>query len=58
MKTASLLLKGVFEILADDIDDTKVRAKQILADEGYKEKQLHHVTWKASRLDRQHRKKK
>ncbi|MHB8568000.1 MAG: hypothetical protein ACYC7D_14390 [Nitrososphaerales archaeon] len=46
-------LQRVFEILANDDDDAKVRAKHLLAAEGYEEKQLHHATWAFSRLDRQ-----
>ena len=41
-----------FEILADDADDAKVRAKQLLANEGYDEKLLHRAIWTVSRLDR------
>ena len=47
-----------FEILADDVDDAKVRAKQLLKVEGYDEKSLQHATWTVSRLDRQREKKK
>jgi hypothetical protein len=39
-------------ILADDVDDAKVRAKQLLANEGYDEKLLHRATWTVTRLDR------
>lgn len=37
-----------FEVLADDADDAKVRAKQLLANEGYDEKLLHRATWTVS----------
>ena len=40
-----------FEIFADDADDAKVRVKQILVNEGYDEKLLHHAIWTVSRLD-------
>jgi hypothetical protein len=45
-------LEREFEILADDADDAKVKAKQLLANEGYDEKLLHRATWTVSRLDR------
>jgi hypothetical protein len=45
-------LEREFEVLADDSDDAKVRAKQLLANEGYDEKLLHRATWTVSRLDR------
>ena len=41
------------EVLANDPDDAKIRAKHLLADEGYDEKLLHHATWTVTRLDRQ-----
>ncbi len=43
-------LQREFSLLADDADDAKVKAKQILAIEGYDEKLLHHATWTVSRL--------
>ena len=49
------ILRGLereFEVLADDDDDAKVRAKQLLVNEGYDEKLLHRATWTVSRLDR------
>ena len=46
------VLEREFEILANDADDAKVTAKQLLANEGYGEKLLHRVTWTVSRLDR------
>ena len=46
-------LERDFEVLANDEDDAKVRAKQLLANEGYDEKLLHRATWTVSRLDRQ-----
>ena len=45
-------LEREFEILANDADDAKVRAKQLLANEGYDEKLLHRAAWTVSRLDR------
>ncbi len=45
-------LEREFEVLADDADDAKVRAKQLLSNEGYDEKLLHRATWTVSRLDR------
>jgi hypothetical protein len=45
-------LERELEILADDVDDAKVRAKQLLANEGYDEKSLHRATWTVSRFDR------
>ena len=48
----------IFELLADDADDAKVRAKQLLKDDGYDEKSLQRVSWTVSRLDRPRGKKK
>ena len=44
-------LQRVFEILADDEDDAKLKTKRLLTDEGYSEKLLQHATWTVSRLD-------
>ncbi|MDG7000411.1 MAG: hypothetical protein JRN15_15045 [Nitrososphaerota archaeon] len=44
-------LRREFEILAYDVDDAKVRVKQMLSNEGYNAKLLHHATWTVSRLD-------
>ncbi|HEY4673155.1 MAG TPA: hypothetical protein VIH03_03225 [Nitrososphaerales archaeon] len=38
-------------IFANDVDDAKVRAKALLAKEGYDEKLLQHAIWTVSRLD-------
>ena len=40
------------EILANDPDDAKIRAKHLLADEGYEERVLHRAMWTVLRLDR------
>ena len=40
-----------FEILADDPDDAKVRAREILKREGSDERSLEHITWTVSKLD-------
>lgn len=40
------------EVLADDEDDAKVKAKLILVKEGYDERLLHRATWTVARLDR------
>ena len=53
----SAVLERKFEIFADDVDDSKVRAKQLLKGEGYDEKSLQHATWTVSRLDRPRGKK-
>ncbi len=44
-------LEREFELFADDADDAKVRAKQLLKNEGYDEKLLHRAIWTVSRLD-------
>ena len=46
-----IILQQTFEILADDEDDAKLKAKRLLTKEGYNEKLLHHATWTVSRLD-------
>jgi hypothetical protein len=45
-------LKRDFELLANDSDDAKVRVKQLLTQEGYDEKLLHHAIWTVTRKDR------
>lgn len=47
-----------FRVLADDPDDAKIRAKELLKTEGYEERLLQRVTWTVSRLDRQRKKAK
>jgi len=47
-----------FDVFADDEDDAKVRAKQLMKDVGYKEKSLQHATWTVSRFDRLRGKKR
>jgi len=44
-------LERELEIFANDVDDAKVRAKTLLAKEGYDEKLLQHAIWTVSRLD-------
>ncbi|MCS4538518.1 MAG: hypothetical protein HYY67_06650 [Thaumarchaeota archaeon] len=44
-------LERELEIFANDVDDAKVRAKALLAKEGYDEKLLQHASWTVSRLD-------
>ena len=44
-------LEREFEILANDVNDAKVRAKTLLVEEGYNEKLLKHAIWTVSRLD-------
>jgi hypothetical protein len=50
--SAGIKFQREFEILADDADDAKIRAKQLLSNEGHDEKLLHRATWTVSRLDR------
>jgi hypothetical protein len=45
-----------FEILANDPDDAKLRAREILKGEGFSEKSLEHITWTVSKLDQQPKK--
>lgn len=40
------------EILADDPDVAKVKARQLLKGEGYDDRSLHRATWTVSRLNR------
>ena len=49
--STGLDLRRDFEIFAYDADDAKVRVKQLLSNEGYNAKLLHHATWTVSRLD-------
>jgi hypothetical protein len=42
-------LEREFEILANDGDDAKVRAKALMAKKGYDEKLLQHASWTVSR---------
>ena len=44
-------LEREFEILANDVHDAKMRAKGLLAKEGYDEKLLQDASWTVSRLD-------
>jgi hypothetical protein len=44
-------LEREFELLAYEVNDAKVRAKALLAKEGYDEKLLQHATWTVTRLD-------
>jgi hypothetical protein len=48
-------LEREIEIFANNADDAKVRAKALLAKEGYDEKLLHRASWTVSRLDYQHK---
>ena len=42
-----------FKILANDPDDAKVRAREILKREGSSEKTLERITWTVHKLDQQ-----
>jgi hypothetical protein len=55
--SSSGLSKKQFQILADDPDDAKIRAKKLLESEGYDERSLQQATWTVSRLDRPRGKK-
>ena len=48
-------LEREFEVFANNVDDAKVRARALLAKEGYDEKLLQHASWTASRLDYPHK---
>lgn len=44
------------EILANDPDIAKVKARQLLKGEGYDDRSLHRATWTVARLDRPRKK--
>jgi hypothetical protein len=48
-------LEREFELLANDVHHAKVKAKTLLAKEGYDVKMLQHATWTVSRLDYPHK---
>jgi hypothetical protein len=51
-------LEREFKILANNVRDAKIRARTLLAKEGYDEKLLQHAIWTVSQLDYTSRKHK